>query len=74
MFRPLMLAIFRLFMNLSSSCTTYVGCFLGGGVGKEVILCGTEISFVSVVGAWSGTLSLAILTYLLTCSMVQRPS
>jgi len=27
MFRPLMLAIFRLYMDLSSSYTTYVGCF-----------------------------------------------
>jgi len=33
MFRPLMLAIFRLYMDLSSSYTTYVGCFFGG-VGK----------------------------------------
>jgi len=51
MFRPLMLAIFRLYMNLSSSYTACVECFLGRGEG--VILCGTEISFVSVVGAWS---------------------
>ena len=58
MFRPLMLAIFRLYVNLSSSYTACVGCILGGGEG--VILCGTEISFVSVVGAWSGTLSLVI--------------
>jgi len=27
MFRPLMLAIFRLYVDLSSSYTTYVGCF-----------------------------------------------
>ena len=57
MFRPLMLAIFRLYMDLSSSYTTYVGCFFWGGVGKGVF-CGTELSFVSVVGAWSGTVSL----------------
>ena len=31
MFRLLMLAIFRLYMNLSSNYTTYVGCFLGSG-------------------------------------------
>jgi len=31
MFRPLMLAIFRLYMDLSSNYTTYVGCFLGCG-------------------------------------------
>ena len=30
-FRPLILAIFRLYMDLSSSSTTYVGCFLGCG-------------------------------------------
>ena len=36
MFRLLMLAIFRLYMDLSSSYTTdttYVGCFLGVGKG-----------------------------------------
>jgi len=49
MFRRLMLAIFRLYMNLSSSYTPSVGCFLGCGEG--VILCVAEISFVSVVGA-----------------------
>ena len=27
MFRPLILAIFRLYMDLTSSYTTYVGCF-----------------------------------------------
>jgi len=54
MFRPLMLAIFRLYMNLSSSYTACVEWFLGCGEG--VILYGAEISFVSVVGAWSGTL------------------
>ena len=44
MFRPLMLAIFRLNMKLSSSYTTYVGCFLGCGdrgffVGPRYLLC-----------------------------------
>jgi len=34
MLRPLMFAIFRLHMDLSSSYTTYVGCFLGGCMGK----------------------------------------
>ena len=47
-------------MDLSSSYTidtTYVEClFLGVGGG----LFGTEISFVSVVGAWSGTVSLVV--------------
>jgi len=36
MFRPLMLAIFRLYMNLSSSYTACVGCFWG--VGKGLVL------------------------------------
>jgi len=45
MFWPLMLAIFRLYMNLLSSYTACVGCILGSGEG--VILCGTEISCVS---------------------------
>ena len=31
MFRPLVLAIFRLYMDLSSSYTTYVGRFLESG-------------------------------------------
>jgi len=35
-------------------CGVFLGC------GEGVILYGTEISFVSVVGAWSGTLSLVI--------------
>jgi len=40
MFRPLILAIFRLNIDLSSSCTTgttYVGCFFFGGVGKRFV-------------------------------------
>ena len=41
MFRPLMLAIFRLYMNLSSSYTTYVGCFYR--VWGNVFFCGTDI-------------------------------
>jgi len=51
MFQPLMLAIYRLCMDLSSSYTTdtiYVECFLGVSKG---FVWGTEISFVSVVGA-----------------------
>jgi len=58
MFRPLMLAIFRLYIDLSSSYTTdttYVGCFFRCG---KRVLCGTEISFMSVVGVWSETVSL----------------
>jgi len=66
MFRPLMLAIFRLYMNLSSSYTACVRCFLGREEG--VILCGTEISFVSMVGASSGTLSLVIHSVILAMS------
>jgi len=31
MFRPLMLAIFRLYVNFLSSYKTYVGCILGSG-------------------------------------------
>jgi len=57
MFRPLILAIFRLYKDLSSSYTKdakYVGCFCV----RERGLCGIEITFVSVVGAWSGTVSL----------------
>jgi hypothetical protein len=58
MFRPLLLAIFRLYMDLTSSYTTYVGCsFRVWGKG---LFCGTEISFVLVVVAWSGTVSLVI--------------
>jgi len=38
------------------------------GCGEGVILCGTEISFVSVVGAWSGTLSLVIHALILVMS------
>ena len=34
MFRPLMLAIFRLYMDLPSTYTTCVGCFLGVGKGS----------------------------------------
>ena len=54
MFRPIILTIFMLYMNLSSSYTACVGVFLL--CGERVILYGTEISFVSVVGACSGTL------------------
>ena len=45
MFRLLMLAIFRLYMDLSSSYTTdtidtvYVGCFLGVGKGFVLETC-----------------------------------
>jgi len=44
MFRPLMLAIFTLYMDLSSGYTTYVWCFLGCGekvffVGPRAYLC-----------------------------------
>ena len=53
-------------MNLSSSYTACVGCFLGCGGG--VILCGTKISFVSVVGAWSGILSVVIHSLILAMS------
>jgi len=56
MFRPLMLAIFRLYVNFLSSYKTYVGCILGSGE-RVFFLFGTEFSFVFVVGAWSGTLS-----------------
>ena len=66
MFRQLMLAIFRLYMNLWSSYAAFVGCFLGCGEG--IILYGTEISFVSVVDAWSGRLSLVILFIILAMS------
>jgi len=55
-------------MNLSSSYTACVGCFLECGEG--VILCGTEILFVSVVGAWSGTLSLVIHLLILAMSRI----
>ena len=53
-------------MNLSSSYTACVGCSLGCGEG--FILCGTEFSFVSAVGAWSGTLSLVIHSLILALS------
>jgi len=66
MFRHLMLAIFRLhrdFLRTYTTDTTYLVCFLGVGKG----LCGTEISFVSVVCAWSLTVSLV--THALSLAM-----
>jgi len=39
-----------------------------GGCGEGVILCATEISFVSVVGVWPGTLSLVIHALILAIS------
>ena len=53
-------------MNLLSNCTACVGCFVGCGEG--VMLCGTEISFVSVVVAWSGTLLLVTHSLILAMS------
>ena len=64
MFRPLMLAIFRLYMNLSSTYTTdttHVGCFFLG-VGKGF---GWDRDPVRVSGGcmvWNSTISL-FMTY-----------
>jgi hypothetical protein len=61
MFRPLMLAIFTLYMDLSSGYTTYVWCFLG--CGEKVFFCRTESLFVSVVGERYGTVSLLSMSW-----------
>ena len=42
------------------------------GVFGGFILCGTVISFVSVVGAWSGAVSLVIRTLIVTKHMARR--
>jgi len=58
MFRPLMLTIFRLYMDLSSSYTTdktYVGCFFLG-VGKEFAW-DRDLFYVSG-GVWNSIISL----------------
>jgi len=63
-----MLAIFMLSMNVSSSYTECVPYFGEVGCREEVILYGTEISFVSLLGAWSRTVSLVIQFLILAIS------
>jgi len=68
MFRPQTLGHLQVVHELTEWLYGMCGVFLGRGEG--VILYGIEISFVSVVGAWSGTVSLVTHALILVISRI----